>query len=160
MNNQPSEQNGIVRAKMQVVTVFDLDRTIRTHHVTGIINLPAFHGILKGLYTSKQFNPDMHALWDLRLADFSGVMPEDVRALMHVVVNNWGRSGKCHCAILVASPAEYGVARIYVSQFGRAAPCKIKVFLDLCLAQEWLAAGDGSVESVTTPNQVESQAGG
>jgi len=64
---------------------------LRTHQMAGNVTLPAFRGILQGLYASKQFDPDMNSLWDLRLADFSGLMPEDVRELMHVVVSNWGR---------------------------------------------------------------------
>jgi len=138
------------------VTVFDLERMVRTHQVTGNISLAAFRSILQGLYTSKQFNPDMNALWDLRLADFSGIMPEDVRELMHVVVSHWGRSGKCHSAILVASTAEYGVARIYVSQFGRAAPCEIRVFLDLNEARTWLGLDQGATGP--TPSQVDTKA--
>ncbi len=145
MNQPPAEQPAPGSKKMNIVTVFDLEHMVRTHQVTGIVNLPAFRGILENLYTSKQFNPDMNALWDLRLADFSSVMPEDVRALMHVVVSNWSRSGKCHSAILVASVSEYGIVRIYASQFGHSAPCKIKVFMDLVEARQWL----GLVEAPT-----------
>jgi hypothetical protein len=140
---------------MNIVTVFDLERMVRTHQVTGIINLPAFRAILEGLYISKQFNPDMNALWDLRLADFSAVMPEDVRALMHVVVSNWSRSGNCHSAILVASETEFGVARIYASQFGQSAPCKIKIFMDLVEARQWLGLVEASTAIVPTPNGLE-----
>ena len=141
MNQPSSAQPGSpapFNRQMNVVTVFDLERRVRTHQVSDSISLPAFRGILQSLYTSKQFSPDLNALWDLRQADFSGIMPEDVRNLMHVVVSNWRRSGACHSAILVASETEYGVARIYVSQFGQAAPCKIKVFLDLNEARQWL----------------------
>jgi hypothetical protein len=152
--NQPSpEQPAPGGRKMNIVTVFDPERMVRTHQVTGIVNLPAFRGILEGLYASKQFNPDMNALWDVRLADFSSVMPEDVRALMHVVVSNWSRSGKCHSAILVASVTEYGVVRIYASQFGHSAPCKIKVFLDLIEARQWLGLVDAPPAAVPAPNE-------
>ncbi len=139
--------------KMNIVTVFDLERMVRTHQVSGIVNLPAFRAILEALYTSKQFNPDMNALWDLRMADFSAVMPEDVRALMHVVVSNWSRSGKCHSAILVASMTEYGVVRIYASQFGQSAPCKIKVFMDLIEARHWLGLDDAPTALVPAPKE-------
>jgi len=141
MNQPPSASPGApapFNRKMNIVTVFDPERMIRTHQVSGTISLPAFRGILPALYSSKQFNPDMNALWDLRQADFSRIMPEDVRNLMHVVVSNWGRGGRCHSAILVASETEYGVARTYVSQFGQAAPCQIKVFQEVDEARQWL----------------------
>jgi len=159
MNEQPTgspSSPAPFSKKMNIVTVFDLDRMVRTHQVTGNISLAAFRSILQGLYSSKQFNPDMNALWDLRLADFSGIMPEDVRELMHVVVSLWGgRSGKCHSAILVASTAEYGVARIYASQFGRAAPCEIRVFLDLNEARTWLGIGQDA--AAPTPSQLDAK---
>ncbi len=161
--NQPSPEQPVTPAplsrKMNVVTVFDPARMVRTHQVTGNASLPAFCGILEGLYASKQFNPDMNSLWDLRLADFSGITPEDVRALMHVVVSNWQRSGKCHSAILVASMTEFGMARTYESQFGRNAPCKIKIFLDLNEARQWLGLGDSAVEAVPASNQQNAKAG-
>lgn len=122
---------------MNVTTVFDRDRSLRTHTVSGIVNLRDFRTTLAGVYGAPDFDPDMNALWDLRQADFSHIMPEDVRALMHVVTSNWVRPGKCRCAILVASEIEYGVARIYESQFGRNAPCLIKVFLDMRDALPW-----------------------
>ncbi len=145
---------------MQVVTVFDPEHGVRTHQVTGVINMPAFQGILKGLYTSKQFHTDMHALWDVRLADFSCITPEDVRDLMHVVVNNWGGpAGACRCAILVASMAEFGVARTYMSQFGRAAPCAIRIFLELNEARQWLGLGAGPGEAAPPSHQLDSKLG-
>ena len=162
MNLPPSPQPGSLapfNRKMNLVTVFDPQRMVRTHTVSGTISLSAFRGILPALYASKQFNPDMNALWDLRLADFSGVMPEDVRNLMHVVVSNWGRKGNCHSAILVASETEYGVARIYVSQFGQAAPCKIKVFLDLNEARHWLGLGAESGTAVAIQRHLDSPGG-
>ncbi len=142
--------------KMNIVTVFDPERMLRTHQVTGNINLAAFRGILQGLYTSAQFNPDMNALWDLRQADFSGITPLDVRELMHVVMSLWSRSGQCHSAILVNTEAEYGVVRTYVSQFGRNAPCQIRVFLDLNDARQWLGQGAAQGEPIPSPGRTDS----
>jgi hypothetical protein len=162
MNPPPAAQPGppaLFNRKMNIVTVFDPEYLVRTHQVSGTISLPALRGILPGLYASKQFGPDLNALWDLRQANFSGIMPEDVRDLMHVVVSHWGRSGKCHSAILVANETEYGVARIYVSQFGQSAPCKIKVFLDLDEARQWLDLGAGSGGAISSLRQLASPSG-
>lgn len=159
MNTPPIDVTGDTRARMQVVTVFDPDCSLRTHQVTGVINLPAFRGILQSLYTSRQFDPDMNALWDLRQADFSRVMPEDVRALMHVVVSTWQPGGKCHSAILVSNLTDYGVARIYVSQFGTAAPCKIKVFMDAAEALKWLGITAGTSEIALPSGRLDTPSG-
>ncbi len=143
---------------MSVVTVFDPDCMVRSHTVTGNVSLAAFRGLLPGLYTSKQFNPDMNAFWDLRRADLSGILPEDVRELMHVVMSLWGRSGKCHSAILVASENEFGVARTYASQFGRDAPCQIRIFLDLDEARRWIGLTGASAETVASVRPGDSDA--
>ncbi|HWA27180.1 MAG TPA: hypothetical protein VG734_16105 [Lacunisphaera sp.] len=134
---------------MSVVTVFAPEQKLRNHQVTGCVSLRAFRDILTELYSSAEFHPDMNALWDLRQADFSGILPEDVRELMHVVVSLWGRGGNCHSAVLVASATEFGIVRTYVSQFGRNAPCEIRVFLDPVEAHRWLGLGEAT--DVTNP---------
>ncbi len=158
MDNPQPAQSGKPGGKMNLITVFDPARMVRTHRVTGIINLPAFRGILENLYASKQFNTDMNALWDLRLADFSSIMPEHARELMHVVVSRWGRTGQCRSAIVVASVAEFEIARVYESQFGRAAPCKIRIFMDLNLALEWLGIGNCPSDAMTSSHQLDADA--
>ena len=135
---------------MHIQTQFDLEKNVRLHRITGEVNLSEFHECLRLLYASPKFNPDMNALWDIRQADFSKITPDDVRALMHVVATHWGKDGKCRAAIVVAGMAEYGISRMYESQFGPAAPCKIKVFLDLELAWKWFAASEEIVKGMTS----------
>jgi hypothetical protein len=159
MSLTPSATPGPFGRKMNIVTVFEPERMLRTQQVTGTINLAGLRDVLQGLYTSKQFNPDLNALWDLRKADFSGILPEDVRELMHVVVSLWGRSGKCHSAVLVNTEAEFGVVRTYISQFGRNAPCKIRVFLDLNAARQWLGLGEAPGAAVSSTCRSDSLAG-
>lgn len=131
-------------------TRFDLENRVRIHELSGEVNLPEFHELLQKLYASPQFDPDLNALWDIRQADFSKVSPDDVRALMNVVATHWGKDGKCRAAIVVGGLAEYGICRMYESQFGPAAPCKIKIFTDLDAAWQWFAAGDEIARNLTS----------
>lgn len=133
---------------MTIETHIDLDRQVRIHIADGLVNLPDFQEALRSLYQSSKFNPDLNALWDMRKADFSQVVPDDVRALMQVVATHWGKDGKCRAAIVVAGMAEYGLCRMYESQFGTAAPCKIKIFLDIDLAWKWFAASEEIVKGM------------
>ena len=137
-------------AMMTIETQIDRDKGVRIHRITGEINLPEFQEGLRKMYESPDFNPDIHALWDVRQADFSKVAADDVRALMHVVTSSWGPDGKCRAAILVGGLAEYGLCRMYESQFGTAAPCKIKIFLDLPLAWKWVEASDDIAQGMTS----------
>ncbi len=145
--HDPSDETG---GKMRVESIFDHVKMVRTHKVSGVVNLPEFREVLQGIYAHRQFNPDMNALWDLRHADFAGVAPEDVRSLMQIVVTNWNRNGRCRAAIVVAGMAPYGISRMYESQFGVAAPCKIKVFLDVNLAWKWFEASDDTVDAMAS----------
>jgi len=135
---------------MHVETTFDLEKAVRIHQVSGVVNLSEFEESLRALYASPKFNPDINALWDIRQADFSNVGPNDVRALMQLVASHWGKDGKCRAAIVVAGMAEYGIARMYESQFGPAAPCKIKVFMDAELAWKWFAASEEIVKGMAS----------
>ena len=135
---------------MNVETQFDLAKGVRIHKLSGEVNLPQFQDALRELYVSPQFSPDMNALWDIRQADFSKVTQNDVRSLMQVVATHWGKDGKCRAAIVVAGMAEYGICRMYESQFGHAAPCKIKVFLDMELAWKWFGASEEIVKGMTS----------
>ena len=135
---------------MNIATQFDAEKTVRIHQVTGLVNLSDFEESLRALYASPKFNPDMNALWDIRQADFSNVGPNDIRSLMQLVASQWGKDGKCRAAIVVAGMAEYGIARMYESQFGPAAPCKIKVFMDQELAWKWFAASEEIVKGMTS----------
>ena len=135
---------------MRIETTFDRERAVRIHHMSGVVNLPEFQEGLRALYASPNFDPDLNALWDVRQADFSKVAPDDVRALMQVVASNWGKDGKCRAAIVVGGMAEYGLCRMYESQFGPAAPCKIKIFLDIELAWKWFAASEEIVKGMTS----------
>jgi hypothetical protein len=135
---------------MHIETQFDLVKAVRIHQVSGVVNLSEFEEGLRALYASPKFNPDLNALWDVRQADFGNVSPNDVRSLMQMVASHWGKDGKCRAAIVVAGMAEYGISRMYESQFGPAAPCKIKVFMDIELAWKWFAASEEIVKGMAS----------
>ena len=135
---------------MHIETQFDLEKSVRIHQVSGVVNLSEFEEGLRALYASPKFNPDLNALWDVRQADFGNVSPNDVRSLMQMVASHWGKDGKCRAAIVVAGMAEYGISRMYESQFGPAAPCKIKVFMDIELAWKWFAASEEIVKGMAS----------
>lgn len=137
---------------MNIETQFDLEKKVRTHQISGEVNLPQFQEILKALYASPDFDPNMNALWDYRQADFKKVTQEDVRAFIQTVATYWSKNsgGKYRAAIVVAGMSEYSICRMYESQFGPNAPCKMKVFLDIDLAWKWFAASEEIVQAMTS----------
>ena len=137
---------------MQIETHYDMEKKVRTHQISGAVNLPQFQEIMRNLYASPDFNPGMNALWDYREAEFENVTNDDVRAFIQTVAAYWNKhgSGKYRAAIVVTGMAEYGICRMYESQFGPTAPCKMKVFLDIDLAWKWFSASDEIVQGMTS----------
>jgi len=137
---------------MQMETQFDSEKKIRVHQISGTVNLPEFREIMQNLYASPDFDPEMNALWDYRQADFGKVTNDDVRAFIQTVAAYWSKngSGKYRAAIVVPGMAEYGICRNYESQFGAAAPCMMKVFLDIELAWKWFSASEEVVKSMAS----------
>ncbi len=137
---------------MHIETQFDVEKKVRIHQISGEVNLPQFREILKNLYADPHFDPNMNALWDYRQADFNKVTNDDVRAFIQSVAGYWSKngSGKYRAAIVVVGIAEYGICRLYESQFGPSAPCMMKVFLDIDLAWKWFAASDEIVQGMAS----------
>ena len=137
---------------MHSETQFDLERKVRIHQISGELNLPQFREILQELYSSPSFDPELNALWDYRQADFGEVTNEDIRAFIQIVAAYWSKhgNGKYRAAIVVPGMAEYSICRMYESQFGADAPCKMKVFLDIDLAWKWFAASEAIVKGMAS----------
>ena len=137
---------------MQSETQFDLEKKVRIHQISGEVNLPQFREMLQELYSSPSFDPELNALWDYRHADFSKVTNEDVQAFIQIVAAYWSKHGnsKYRAAIVVPGMAEYSICRMYESQFGPTAPCKMKVFLDIDLAWKWFAASEEIVKGMAS----------
>ena len=74
---------------MNIETQMDSVKSLRTHKVKGQINFQDFSNLLKGIYNSAEFDPNLHSLWDVRDADFSAVTAQEIRALAEYVRANW-----------------------------------------------------------------------
>ena len=137
---------------MHIDSQFDSEKKVRVHLISGEVNLPQFQEIMRDLYASPDFDPEMNALWDYRQAEFGKVTNDDVRSFIQTVASYWSKhgSGKYRAAIVVTGMAEYGICRLYESQFGPAAPCKMKVFLDIDLAWKWFAASEDLVKGMAS----------
>ena len=123
---------------MNVETQMDAARSIRTHKVKGLINFQDLSNLLKGIYNSAEFDPNLHSLWDMRDADLSAVKPEEIRALAEYVRTNWAVNRKNKAAIVVAGLSDFGVSRMYEHILGPAATGKVKVFRNIKSAWDWI----------------------
>ena len=116
----------------------DTARSLRTHKVKGQINFQDLSNLLKGIYNSADFDPNLHSLWDVREADLSAVKPEEIRALAEYVRANWAMNRKNKAAIVVSGLSDFGVSRMYEHILGPAATGKVKVFRNIKSAWDWI----------------------
>jgi hypothetical protein len=123
---------------MNVETQMDVARSLRTHKVKGQINFQDLNNLLKGIYNSAEFDPNLHSLWDVREGDLSAVKPEEIRALAEYVRTNWAVNRKNKAAIVVSGLSDFGVSRMYEHILGAASTGKVKVFRNIKTAWDWI----------------------
>jgi len=111
---------------------------IRTHKITGVVNLKDFSSMLTAVYNSAEFEAKLHSLWDVREADFSAVTPPDIRALAELVRVNWAEKRKNKAAIVVSGLSDFGITRMYEQVLGPAAEGKVKIFRNIKSAWDWI----------------------
>ena len=111
---------------------------IRTHKITGVVNLKDFSNLLTAVYNSAEFEANLHSLWDVREADFSAVTPQDIRALAELVRVNWAEKRQNKAAIVVSGLSDFGISRMYEQVLGPAATGKVMVFRNIKTAWDWI----------------------
>ncbi len=87
---------------MPIETNIDKDKRLRTHKVSGKINLPDLVASLKELYKSPQFDSEMDVLWDLRDADLTSFTFHEIEQLRDYVTRHWGPKGKSRAAVSIS----------------------------------------------------------
>ena len=138
---------------MHVETHMDGGKGIRTHKVTGLVNLKDFSNLLTAVYNSAEFDANLHSLWDVRQADFSAVTPQDIRALAELVRVNWAEKRKNKAAIVVSGLSDFGISRMYEQVLGPAATGKVMVFRNIKSAWDWIE-GKGAASPVPVHQKV------
>jgi hypothetical protein len=139
---------------MNVETQMDAAKSLRTHKVKGLINFQDLSNLLKGIYNSADFDPNLHSLWDVRDADLSAVKPEEIRALAEYVRANWAMNRKNKAAIVVSGLSDFGISRMYEQILGPAAAGKVMVFRNIKSAWDWIEGKPAAVLKKTVPQTV------
>ena len=110
------------------------------HIITGLIAAADLIGFFETLYRTPDFDLGMRALWDLREADFSALLPSDIRSIMDCVGKRWGKDGSGRAAIVTSRDLDYGMSRMFQIMLEGETTSKVSVFKDISDAQVWLEA--------------------
>ncbi len=123
---------------MEISTEINKNNNIRCHTIKGLIDASELIGFFEKLYSLPDFDLGMKALWDLREADFSALLPSDIRSIMDCVGQRWGKDGKSKAAIVASRDLDYGMSRMFQIMLDGETTSKVTVFKDINKAEEWL----------------------
>ena len=125
--------------KMEIIIQIDKKKNLRSHTVTGLINVTELMNKLGEFYKSSEFDPNMNALWDMRDADFTAVKMVEVHTFVDMVKKYWGQPSQNNkAALIVTRDFDYGMSRMYEIQLSLGTSGNIMVFKDYDKAEKWL----------------------
>jgi hypothetical protein len=123
---------------MNIESRTDRAKGLRTHVIRGPVNPPEIKNFLGALFLSGGFDPNIHALWDLREADFSSVSQADIKEMACFARVNWAEKHRRKIALVISGDFRFGLSRMFEQFIGPPADGKIRTFRDLQLAFDWI----------------------
>ncbi len=108
--------------------------------IEGQVNIEELGQTLGKITDSKEFPPDVKALWDLRKVDFTQLNSNFGEALASLRRQNPKR-GNTKIALVVEKDLGYGMCRMYV-MLSEDLPQEVSVFKDIASAENWLLGED------------------
>lgn len=117
---------------------YTIDRETRwlEIRIIGHISIEEFSQGVRGMLADSEYSDDFSGLVDVR--QMTNVLNvTELRGLADLQLTRPGPAGRSRRAVLVASPAHYSTARVFMI-FAEAGPVQYQVFYTLESALEWL----------------------
>ena len=117
---------------------YTIDRETRwlEIRIIGHISIEEFSQSVRGMLADSEYSDDFSGLVDVR--QMTNVLNvTELRGLADLQLTRPGPAGRSRRAVLVASPAHYSTARVFMI-FAEAGPVQYQVFYTLESALEWL----------------------
>jgi hypothetical protein len=123
---------------MKITTTIDQEFKIRIQSVSGQVDIGGLKSYIDKIFKNRELFPDMKAIWDLRDADLSKMVSEDVQKLRDVVVGKWGMDERRRAALIVSRDIEFGLSRMLEMLLGEKISGKVMIFRDYDKAMNWI----------------------
>lgn len=99
-----------------IKSTFDPERHLVLMKIGGDISVADLLAEYDTIFAHKDFEPNMHAVWDLSDLDLTRIPVSDIRNLQRELRQYVSRRGDGYKAALVTKrPTDYGLLRIYLS---------------------------------------------
>jgi hypothetical protein len=123
---------------MAIETRIDRSADIRIHTASGELTFDELRATLQALYSSPDFRPEQHVLWDLREAVLTRFSLAEVRDIADLVAEHRGTADPARAALVVSRDVDYGMARMFEQVLAGGSETNVRVFRDLQEAMAWI----------------------
>ena len=117
---------------------YNIDRETRwlEMRITGQVSIEEFSQGVRAMFADPEYSDDYSGLVDARqMTNVFNV--NELRGLADIQLSRPGPSARSRRAVVVASPAHYSTARVFMI-FSEAGPVQYSVFYTMESAMEWL----------------------
>jgi len=121
---------------MSLHVAFDVRGGFMRVTLAGGLRFESFVAAFDALVSHESFRPGANTLWDFRAAPLASVPTETLRRIMRFAGDRQELRRGARIALVVASDADFGVARIYEA-LAADLPMEFRVFRDVGEAEAW-----------------------
>ena len=127
---------------MDIHTQFILNKNLRIHKVTGPFDVDEFNSFVDELIQMPEYQPGLHALWDLTDSSFSHMSNSDVSRLVQINNEKAQYPADTRLAFVCKTDLDFGIFRQFEShrQLMAKEVLSIRIFRDLKEAQQWICS--------------------
>ena len=116
---------------------YDQNRKMLNISVSGKSGFDEFTSTLETITSSKDYPPNVRAVWDVRKADFSFANFQIVSKAVNVR-SSFKKRGDCRSALIVSGDFQYGLGRMFEMLSEGKIPHQLMVFRDYEEGEQWL----------------------
>jgi hypothetical protein len=124
--------------RLRYEITFCEDASLFSVRASGCATVAGFEAYLEETLEHPSWRPGMNLLADLRELDTRDLSGDDVRTVAALYRRASERLGNGRCAVVISTPASFGLARMWELYSKDAINLRVGVFRSIDEAREWL----------------------
>jgi hypothetical protein len=115
----------------------DQDRQMLNIIISETFDLDELTSTFEAITNSRDYPPNIRAVWDFRKADISSVNADIINRLVEIR-SHFTKRSNCRSALIVSSDLQYGFSRMFEMLTDGKIPPQLKVFREYEEAVQWI----------------------
>ena len=116
---------------------YDQSKKMLNISVSGTSGIEEFTSALETITNSRDYPPDIRAIWDVRQADLSFANLQLVRGAVNIR-SSFQKRDNCRAAIIVSGSLQYGLGRMFQILADGKVNINLQIFRDYEEGKQWL----------------------